>query len=261
MITIKHKSKAKLTLVGAGPGDPELITIKGIKALIEAKVVLYDALVHPDLLEYSNGEKIFVGKRYQQHSFSQDEINLLIVKKALEKGEVVRLKGGDPFVFGRGYEEIEFAKQFGIKSAVVPGISSATGLTALQKIPLTIRGMNESFWVITGTNSLHQLSNDLIQASKTSATIVILMGVSKLKQIVEVFKAIGKEDMPVALIQNGSLKNEKVVLGKIENIQQKVIDNKLSSPAIIVVGENVKLHPSFITQNLKKEIEKHYLLN
>lgn len=261
MITTKHKIKAKLTLIGAGPGDPELITIKGIKALIEAKVVLYDALVHPDLLEYTNGEKIFVGKRFQHHSFSQDEINQLIVKKAFEKGHVVRLKGGDPFIFGRGYEEIEFAKQFGIESVVVPGISSATGLTTLQKIPLTIRGMNESFWVITGTNSSHQLSNDLIQASKTSATIVILMGVSKLYQIIEVFKSLGKKDLPVAVIQNGSLENEKVVLGKIENIQEKVVSNQISSPAIIVVGENVKLHPSFIQEELKQEIEKHYLLN
>jgi uroporphyrin-III C-methyltransferase len=127
----------KLILVGAGPGDPSLITIKGMEALKQADAILYDALVHPDLLNYAkaNAVKIFVGKRAGEHSMKQDEINQLIVETAFMYGNVVRLKGGDPFIFGRGYEELEFVRKFGLATEVIPGVSSSTGLTALQQIP------------------------------------------------------------------------------------------------------------------------------
>lgn len=142
-------------MVGAGPGDPELITVKGIKALAMADVVMYDALIHPDILIYApkRAEKIFVGKRSRNHTLPQPDINQLMVEKAMEKGHVVRLKGGDPFVFGRGMEEITFAESFGIPTEVVPGLSSSYALATAHKFPLTQRGVNESFWVLTGTNS------------------------------------------------------------------------------------------------------------
>ena len=167
----------QLTLVGAGPGDEELITLKAIKALQKANVVLYDALVNENLLHYTSAtEVIFVGKRLGCHAYTQDQINELIVVMARKHGHVVRLKGGDPFVFGRGIEEIDYAEQHGIATAIVPGISSALGVPAANGISLTQRHIAESFWVITGTTSNHELSKDVTLAAQSAATVVILMG-------------------------------------------------------------------------------------
>ena len=144
--------KPKLTLVGAGPGDPDLISVKGVKALKQANVILYDALIDPILLNYAKKDcqKVYVGKRAGIHSLSQEEINQLIVDYALKFGHVVRLKGGDPFVFGRGFEELLFATTNGLEIAVIPGITSAIAVPAIQGIPITSRGINESFWVLPG---------------------------------------------------------------------------------------------------------------
>src|SRR5690606_12286940 len=182
--------KPFITLVGAGPGDPDLITLKGIKAIQDADVILYDALVNLDILEHAKPTctKIYVGKRAERISTSQDYINKLLVDYALTHGHVVRLKGGDPFVFGRGGEELDYVRQYNIPTAVVPGISSSTGLTGLQQIPLTYRGISESFWVITGATSDGRLSEDLYTAVKTNATVVVLMGHAKLEQIIELYK-------------------------------------------------------------------------
>ena len=152
----------KLTVLGAGPGDPELITLKGVKALTEANVVLYDALVNRELLAHApNATHIFVGKRKGFHRYTQDEINALIVENALAFGHVVRLKGGDPFIFGRGSEEIAYAKQHGLETAIVSGITAAIAVPANLGVPLTKRGISESFWVITGTTSARKLSLDV----------------------------------------------------------------------------------------------------
>ena len=184
----------KLSVVGAGPGDPELITIKAVNTLKSAKVVLYDALINRELLEYApQAEHIFVGKRKDKHRYSQDEINELIVKYALERGHVVRLKGGDPFIFGRGSEEINYAKSRGLETAVVSGITSAAAVPANVGIPLTQRGTAESFWVITGTTSQKKLSDDVRLAAQSTATVVILMGMGKLGEIVRIFSGIWKE--------------------------------------------------------------------
>ena len=182
------KQSPRLTLVGAGPGDPELITIKAIKALKDAQVILYDALVNPELLDYARPDvhKIFVGKRAGKHYLPQDEINRLIVEFAFTHGHVVRLKGGDPFVFGRGHEELQYAESFGLETAIVPGVTSAVAVPALQRIPLTKRGVSESFWVVTGTTRQHTLSKDLALAAQSTATVIILMGTKKLKEIVAV---------------------------------------------------------------------------
>lgn len=234
-------SHGQLTLVGAGPGDVELITLKAIKALQAADVVLYDALVDVALLDYApNAEHIFVGKRKGCYAYQQEQINDLIVSRAKTHGHVVRLKGGDPFVFGRGAEEMEYAASKGVKVAMVPGISSSVAVPASQNIPVTKRGAAESFWVITGTTKEHKLSTDVALAAKSNATIVILMGMGKLAEIVELFKLEGKADMPIAIIQNGTREDEKLGIGTIATIEQIVVERQLSNPAIIVVGEVVK---------------------
>lgn len=234
--------RERLTVVGAGPGDPDLITLKAIKAIQSADVILYDALVNDALLEYapSKTEKIFVGKRKGCYTYQQEQINELIVVKAKEKGHVVRLKGGDPFIFGRGAEEIDYVRQFGLETYVVPGISSAMAVPAYQGIPLTKRGASESFWVVTATTKNHELSGDVALAAQSTATVVILMGMHKLNKIVDAFSKAGKQQAAVAIIQNGTKENEKVGIGKINNIQQIVKDKQLSSPAIIVIGDVVK---------------------
>jgi uroporphyrin-III C-methyltransferase len=238
--------KPKVTLIGAGPGDPDLITVKGVKALKNANVILYDALINRELLAYApNAKLIFVGKRKGLHSFTQDEINELIVRNAFEYGNAVRLKGGDPFIFGRGSEEIDYIESFGIETEVVPGISSSMAVPASQGISLTKRGVSESFWVITGTTSERKLSHDVYLAAQSTATVVILMGMSKLSEIVAIFKKFNKTEVPTAIIQNGTTKNEKLGLGTIDNIEEVVAQQQLSSPAIIVIGEVVKESSKF----------------
>ncbi|MFT6836791.1 MAG: uroporphyrin-III C-methyltransferase [Sediminicola sp.] len=231
----------KLTVVGAGPGDVELITLKAIKALASADVVLYDALVDPKLLAYAkHSEHIFVGKRKGCYAYLQQQINELIVSRAHSHGHVVRLKGGDPFVFGRGAEEMEYAAQAGLAVAMVPGISSCVAVPASQNIPVTKRGAAESFWVITGTTKDHRLSTDVALAAKSNATVVILMGMSKLSAIVDLFKQEGKSELPIAIIQNGTREYEKVGVASIATIEAEVARQDLANPAIIIIGEVVK---------------------
>ena len=237
----KCSHSGQLTVVGAGPGDVELITVKAIKALESADVVLYDALVASELLEYApTAEKIFVGKRKGCYSYQQEQINELIVNRATTGKHVVRLKGGDPFVFGRGAEEMEYAAEHGLKTAMVPGISSCLSVPASQNIPVTKRGAAESFWVITGTTKEHKLSGDVALAAKSNATVVILMGMSKLGQIVELFKREGKSETPIAIVQNGTRKDEKVGVATMATIEAEVAEKELTNPAIIIIGEVVR---------------------
>ena len=243
----KENIQPKLTLVGAGPGDVDLITIKGVEAIGSADVILYDALVNPELLKYApiDALKIYVGKRDRHHTYTQDQINSLIVDFAFTHGHVVRLKGGDSFVFGRGYEELAHAQLFNIETDIVPGISSSIAVPELQGIPVTNRGTSESFWVITGTKSNGEISNDIKLAAQSTATIVVLMGLNKLKEITEIFKQHGKQDTAVAIIQNGSLPTENLALGTIDTIVEIAAEEKIAAPAIIVIGDVVKLHPLF----------------
>ena len=237
----------KITLVGAGPGDIDLITLKAIKALKTADVVLYDALVNEELLEFvpAHATRVFVGKRSGDHSYSQDAVNQLMIDYALNYGHVVRLKGGDPFVFGRGFEELDFAASYSIKAEVIPGISSSIAVPGLQGIPVTHRGLSESFWVVTGTTASGKISPDLYDAAKSRATVIVLMGIKKLAEIVEIFKSEGKHRLPVAVIQNGSMENEKVAIATVETIVETASDKQIDSPAIIVFGDVVGLHPLF----------------
>ncbi|MBD2754413.1 uroporphyrinogen-III C-methyltransferase [Spirosoma validum] len=229
----------KLTLVGAGPGDPDLITVKGVRALQQADVVMYDALVHPDLLDYCRPDtlKVYVGKRRGAYSCVQEDINPLLVHYAQQYGHVVRLKGGDSFVFGRGYEEIEFARQHGIETVVIPGLSSSYAVPASAGVPLTTRGISESFWVVTGTTKAGQLSADLQLAAQSSATVVVLMGMHKLADIMAVFANCGKSCTPVAIIQNGTLPEQQTAFGRVDTIVDQVAQQGIDNPAIIIIGD------------------------
>jgi uroporphyrin-III C-methyltransferase len=250
-----------LTVVGAGPGDVDLITVKALKVLKTADVVLYDALVNEELLAFINpkAELIFVGKRRGCYTYQQEQINELIVARAHSHGHVVRLKGGDPFIFGRGAEEMQYAANFGIEVAVVPGISSSLAVPASQNIPLTKRGSAESFWVITGTTKEHQISSDIKLAAQSKATIVILMGMSKLSQIVKLFQAAGKNDLAVAIIQDGTTSKEKIGIGTVDTIESIVAEKELKNPAIIVLGEVVN-HRAILA-NVKQEYSKNDQIN
>jgi uroporphyrin-III C-methyltransferase len=251
----------KLTLVGAGPGDPDLITVKAIKALQSANVVLYDALVNEELLNYAtHAEIVFVGKRFGCHAYTQDQINDLIVSMAQRYGHVVRLKGGDSFIFGRGSEEIEHAQKFDLETAVVPGISSALGVPASNGISLTQRKIAESFWVITGTTSDHKLSNDIVLASQSSATVVILMGMHKLDQIIAIYQKNRTDDLPIAIIQNGTKKEEQRIIGTVSNIKELVDKYEISSPAIIVIGEVVR-HTSKLSSIGKTQCSEPFMFH
>jgi uroporphyrin-III C-methyltransferase len=248
-----HKTP-RLTLVGAGPGDPELITLKAISTLKSADIVLYDALVSEQILELipANIPSLSVGKRAGAHSYQQDDINELIVEFAYLYGHVVRLKGGDPFVFGRATEEIEFAAKHGIETAVVPGISSAIAAPAAAGIPLTARGESESFWVVTGTTMKGAVSSDIKLAAQSSATVIILMGLNKLNEIMTIFSSHGKAQTPVAVIQNGTLVSQQTVIGTVESIYELVQQKKIESPAVIVVGEVVRY-----AHDIEKMIARH----
>lgn len=245
-----------VSVIGAGPGDPELITLKAIKALQAADLVLYDALVNPELLKYAaDAELIFVGKRKGCYAYQQEQINELIVSRGKTQN-VVRLKGGDPFIFGRGAEEMEYAAQHGLQVAMIPGISSSVAVPASQNIPVTKRGAAESFWVITGTTKDHKLSTDVALAAKSNATVVILMGMSKLPAILDLFKKEGKSETPIAIIQNGTRKDEKIGVGTIATIQEEVVKQQLTNPAIIIIGEVVNHRAALANaiENNKEEV-------
>jgi len=230
-----------VTLVGAGPGDPDLITLKGMRALQQARVVLYDALVSPELLGFAKADckKVFVGKRRGKKEFSQEEINQLLVFYATRYGHVVRLKGGDPFVFGRGHEEVEYVHRRGIAVEIVPGISSALAAPAAAGIPVTKRGTNESFWVVTGTLASGEISADLELAAQSSATIIVLMGMANLKEIASLVSHYRSPQEPVAIIQYATCPAERIVRGDTATIEAQVEAGKISSPAVIVIGKVV----------------------
>lgn len=241
--------KPELLLVGAGPGDPELITLKAYKALQRARVVLYDHLANTALLDWTppSCEKIYVGKLPYGAYTPQDTIHALIREKAFAAGQVIRLKGGDPFIFGRGFEEILFAREQGIAVSYIPGITSmqASGLSA---IPLTHRNISESIWVVTGTKKDGSLSEDLKMAMKSKATVVIYMGMKKLAEITRIYREEGYGDMPAAVIQHASLPHQKMAIGKAGNLSGLVEQHQLTHPAIIIIGEVVGIADSFELQ-------------
>jgi uroporphyrin-III C-methyltransferase len=239
----------KLTLVGAGPGDPDLITLKGLKALQGADAILYDSLANEALLGHAKKgcKLLYVGKRHGCKSAKQEAIHDLIVHCAKKYGHVVRLKGGDPFVFGRGYEEYEHALRHGITVEVVPGISSCISVPSDAGIPVTHRGLSEGFWVTTGTLKTGEISSDIYLAAQSNATVIILMGLHKIEKIVQIFEERGKSEMPSAVIQSGSLPSKRVVAGPVSEIAGLARKAELTSPAIIVMGEVARLSPVYLS--------------
>ncbi len=248
------KIEPKVSLVGAGPGSEDLITVRGLRVLQMADVVLYDALVSKELLAEvpPSVPKIYVGKRCSQHSFTQDDINILIVEHAFKYGHVVRLKGGDPFVFGRAHEEIAYVESFGISVSVVPGISSALAVPSGQGIPMTRRGVSSSFWVMTATKRDGSFSEDLRLAAKSSTTMVILMGVRKLMEIVTEVSRYRGSQTPIAVIQNGTMYNEQCTVATLEGIQELSNGIDVTKPGIIVIGNVVAEHPSFFEDEVQR---------
>jgi len=246
----------KVTLVGAGPGDVDLITVKGLKSIKTANVILYDALVNEELLKNApNAKHIFVGKRKGFKSFSQEDINLLIVENAFKYGNVVRLKGGDSFVFGRGFEELQYVEAFGVKTDVVPGISSSISVPALAGIPVTHRNLSNSFYVLTGTLSDGSFNPEIRNAVNSNSTVVILMGLSKIADICQLYKENSRGGTSIAVVSNGSLSSQVTVKGLISNIENKIYNKKIKTPAVILIGDVVDLqnkYDSILTEVLNK---------
>ncbi|SHO47694.1 uroporphyrinogen-III C-methyltransferase [Anaerocolumna xylanovorans] len=235
------EKSGKVYLVGAGPGDPALLTLKGRRLLQACDAVIYDRLVSEELLDYAKEdcERIFVGKTVGNHALKQEEINQIIIEKALTHPVVVRLKGGDPFVFGRGGEEVLALKEQGISYEVVPGVTSAIAAAAYAGIPVTHRGSSQSFTVITGHTAEEEgnIPDSLTSLAQTSGTLIILMGISNLDRIAEKLLEGGKHpDTPVAVVSNGTTPWQKEVRGSLADICQKVKEAGIKAPAVIIVG-------------------------
>ncbi|WP_235298358.1 uroporphyrinogen-III C-methyltransferase [Portibacter marinus] len=233
----------KISLVGAGPGDPDLITLRGLKTIQSADVLLYDALVHPALIAEapSHALKIFVGKRAAKHFATQEEINDKLID-FVRIGHVVRLKGGDPFVFGRGFEELIHAEKLGIPVEIIPGLSSATAVSAWNGLPVTLRNISRSFHVVTAVGKNGNLSKDFLEATDLQGTVVVLMGLGKLDEIVQKYLEINRANLGIAVIQNGTLCHQKAVYGTINEIREKVSKAGIATPAIIYIGEVVNAY-------------------
>lgn len=229
--------KGKVYLVGAGCGDPELLTLKAYKLLIKGDVIIYDALVNKKILDInSSSNKFFVGKRKGYKIMKQEEINKLMVFFANQGKIVIRLKGGDPMIFGRAYEEILYLKLNFIDCEVIPGISSYSGIAAYNQIPITKRNSIDSFIVTTGFTVNGEISKDLMFAVQTNATVIVLMGIHHLQKIVNIFQQYKPLNYPIAIIQNGTLTTEKSIIGNLDNIVFLTHKFNISSPANIIFG-------------------------
>lgn len=239
-----------VAIVGAGPGDPELITVKAMRRIQEADVILYDRLVNEELLNYSKAGVVLIycGKSPGQHSMSQEKINGLLIQYASEGNKVVRLKGGDPFVFGRGGEEVLAVVEAGIPYEVIPGITSAIGVAASTGIPLTHRGVAASFAVVTGSRCPeHVAPIRWDRLAHSVDTLVIYMGVSQLSQIREQLLLHGKDaQTPIALIENGTSVSQRTITGTLDNIDKLAMAMKIKNPALIIVGEVVKVREQLL---------------
>lgn len=239
-------SKGKVYLIGAGPGDIKLITVKGLECIQKADVIVYDRLANPRLLSYRrpDAELIYVGKSPDRHTLTQDEINRVLVEEGLKGKVVARLKGGDPYVFGRGGEEGEELRKAGVDFEEVPGITSAISVPAYAGIPITHRDFTSTFTVITGHEEPGKETSNINwpRLAQDPGTLVFLMGVGNLPQIVDKLLANGKDaQTPIALIRWGTRPEQQVVTGTLANIVDEVNKAGLKSPAIIIIGQVVTL--------------------
>ena len=226
-------------LIGAGPGDADLITLKAVKALNNADVVLYDYLANEEILKHApdDAEKIYVGKKAGEHYKTQDEINELIINQAQNHDCVVRLKGGDPFIFGRGGEEILALMENNIKFEVIPGVTSAIGAPTSLGLPVTHRGVATSVTLVTGHEDPTKAESQ-VHWDYTADTLIILMGIGNIRENTSEIMKYRSPDTPVCVIESGTLPDENLVFATLETIS----DKKINTPAILIIGDVVNLY-------------------
>ncbi|WP_310552136.1 uroporphyrinogen-III C-methyltransferase [Paenibacillus glufosinatiresistens] len=239
-----------IAIVGAGPGDPELITLKALRRIEAADVILYDRLVSGELLDYARegALRIYCGKAPGRHAMTQENIQRVMLEHALAGSRVVRLKGGDPYVFGRGGEEAIAAAQQGIPYEVIPGITSSIGAAASAGVPLTHRGLSGSFAVVTGTRAEESSSKPRWDCLAHGVdTLVIYMGTAQIGEIRRELLAHGKSaSTPVALIENGTTSAERTFVGTLGGMEKLAASVQLRNPALIVIGETVRVREQLL---------------
>jgi uroporphyrin-III C-methyltransferase / precorrin-2 dehydrogenase / sirohydrochlorin ferrochelatase len=245
---IKQKDSlglGEVYLIGAGPGAPDLLTFRALRLMQQADVIVYDHLVSPEILDLSrrDSEKIYVGKQREKHTLPQESINTLLADLAKAGKRVVRLKGGDPFIFGRGGEEIETLMQQGINFQVVPGITAASGCATYAGIPLTHRDHAQSCTFVTGHLKNNSINLNWTQLAAPNQTIVIYMGLVGLEKICQSLIAHGSpKDLPVALVQQGTTSNQRVITGTLETLPVTIASLNIKPPTLIIIGTVVTLH-------------------
>ncbi|WP_427976726.1 uroporphyrinogen-III C-methyltransferase [Agarivorans sp.] len=242
--SIQPTNAAVVDLVGAGPGDPELLTLKALRSIEQADLVLYDRLVSQEILALipAGTKSIYVGKAKANHCIPQQQLNLFMVDKAKQGLRICRLKGGDPFVFGRGSEELQVLHQHNVPARVIPGITAASGCTSYAGIPLTHRGLATGCSFITGHKQDGKLDIDWAQLAQLDHTLVFYMGLSSLPEISQQLQHFGKNGhTPAALIENGCHSQQRVVSGQLHQLPTLASEHQLQSPTLIVIGEVVSL--------------------
>ena len=237
----------RVYLVGAGPGDPDLLTLRAARLLAQAEVVVYDNLVSPDVMDLvaPTAQRIYAGKQRDRHSLPQESINALLVRLARQGRTVVRLKGGDPFIFGRGGEEMQSLAEAGIAVEVVPGITAACGVSCYAGIPLTHRDCAQACVFVTGHLQDGTTGLDWAALARPRQTVVIYMGLGALDEICTQLVAHGMgAEMPAAVVEKGTTLDQRVVTGNLGNLASRVAAGGLESPCLIIVGEVVRLRDS-----------------
>jgi uroporphyrin-III C-methyltransferase/precorrin-2 dehydrogenase/sirohydrochlorin ferrochelatase len=240
----ERRQQGEVYLVGAGPGDPDLLTFKALRLMQRADVVLYDRLIGDGILNLvrRDAERIYVGKQPHEHTVSQDEISRMLLRLAQEGKRVLRLKGGDPFIFGRGGEEIELLTEAGIPFQVVPGITAASGCSAYAGIPLTHRDHAQACVFVTGHTKDGRFDLDWKTLLQPSQTVAVYMGLGHLAELTRAFIENGaSRSLPAALIDNGTRPNQRVVIGTLDTVAEKAVEAGVQGPAILIVGSVVRL--------------------
>ena len=256
---VNHQDPSSVTkfgnvyLVGAGSGDPELLTLKAYRIMQRADVVLYDSLVSEDILDMCamTAEKIFVGKRRANHALPQEGINELLVKHALAGKTVVRLKGGDPFIFGRGGEELQEVVKHGIHFESIPGITAASAAASSTGIPLTHRDHAQSVKFVTACKKAGAPNNDYSELLDPTQTVVLYMGLHRLEEMTQGLITAGRDaDTPFAIISHASLPTQQILTGTLRDIAAKQAAAQLPTPALLIMGDVVTLHDELSPFNL-----------
>ena len=245
MKPVSVPATGRVYLVGAGPGDPDLLTLRAARLLASADVLVYDNLVSEGVLALANpaAQRIYAGKRRNEHTLRQEQINALLVQLAQEGKQVIRLKGGDPFIFGRGGEEMQKLVEHGVPFEVVPGITAASGVACYAGIPLTHRDHAQSCLFVTGHLKDGNPELDWAALVRPQQTVVIYMGLSALPEICQQLIAHGAPaSRPIAIVQHGTLATQRVLTGTLADLPHKVAGSSFSSPSLLIVGDVVQLH-------------------